>query len=79
MSARLPAYRRVDVGATKEIDVSDAGKGPPITLDLTIELLNMFDMDNTVTYTWQQTGTDFTRIPKRLTPRTLNARARLAF
>ena len=79
MSARLPAYRRVDVGATKQIDVTDTGSRSPVRLDLTIELLNMFDMDNTVTYTWQQTGTDFTRIPKRLTPRTLNARARLTF
>jgi hypothetical protein len=33
-------------------------------------------MDNTVAYTWTQ---DFTRVPKRLTPRTLNARARLTF
>ena len=76
MSARLPAYRRVDVGATKEITVSDAPTGQPVTLDLTLEVLNLFDMDNTVTYTWQG---DWTRVPKRLTPRTLNARARLTF
>ena len=74
MSGRLPAYRRVDLGATKEIDVSSGQQ--PVTLDLTLEVLNLFDMDNTVTYTWQG---DWSRVPKRLTPRTLNARARLTF
>jgi hypothetical protein len=76
MRGRLPAYRRVDVGATKEIELVGDGIGGPVTLDLTLEVLNLFDMDNTVAYTW--TG-DFERIPKRLTPRTLNARLRLTF
>jgi hypothetical protein len=77
MSARLPAYRRVDLGVTKEVDLVDSGiASRPVTLDLTLEVLNVFDMDNTVTYTWEG---DWTRVPKRLTPRTLNARARLTF
>jgi len=76
MAGRLPAYRRVDVGATKEIELATKGIGKPVTLDLTLEVLNLFDMDNTVAYTWTQ---DFTRVPKRLTPRTLNVRARLTF
>ncbi len=76
MQGRLPAYRRVDVGATKEIELAEEGIGGPVRLDLTLEVLNLFDMDNTVAYTWTQ---DFTRVPKRLTPRTLNARLRLTF
>jgi outer membrane receptor for ferrienterochelin and colicin len=76
MQGRLPAYRRVDVGATKELVLAEEGIGNPVTLDLTLEVLNLFDMDNTVAYTWTE---DFTRVPKRLTPRMLNARVRLNF
>ncbi|MFP4229098.1 MAG: TonB-dependent receptor [Salinivenus sp.] len=76
MGGRLPAYRRVDVGATKEIEVLEDGISAPITLDLTLEVLNLFDMDNTVDYAWTR---NFERVPKRLTPRTLNVRAHLTF
>lgn len=76
MRDRLPAYRRVDVGATKEIEVLENGIAAPVTLDVTVEILNLFDMDNAVAYSWTE---DFTRVPKRLTPRTLNARLRLGF
>jgi Outer membrane receptor for ferrienterochelin and colicins len=76
MSGRLPAYRRVDVGATKRIEVAESGIGGPVHLELTLELLNMFDMDNTVDYSWTR---GFERVPKRLTPRTLNARLHLTF
>mgnify|MGYP006278936343 CR=1 FL=1 len=76
MRGRLPAYRRVDLGATKEIELVENGISKPVTLDLTLEVLNLFDMDNTVAYTWTE---DFSRVPKRLTPRALNARVRLTF
>jgi hypothetical protein len=64
------------VGATKEIELAEEGIGQPINLELTLEVLNLFDMENTVAYSWTE---DFTRVPKRLTPRTLNVRARLTF
>lgn len=77
MSRRITSYRRIDIGATKEITVLENGIGQtPIQIDLTLEVLNMFDMDNTVTYSWEG---DWTRVPKRLTPRTLNARLRMTF
>jgi outer membrane receptor for ferrienterochelin and colicin len=76
MGGRLPAYRRVDVGATKEIELAREGIAEPVDLELTLEVLNLFDMENTVAYSWTE---DFTRVPKRLTPRTLNVRARLTF
>ena len=79
MGGRLPAYRRVDVGATKEIELAEEGIGNPVNLELTLEVLNLFDMENTVAYSWTGTGANITRIPKRLTPRTLNVRARLTF
>ncbi|MCS4176672.1 hypothetical protein GGP96_001394 [Salinibacter ruber] len=76
MSGRLPAYRRVDVGATKRIELVQNGIGGPVHLELTLEVLNLFDMDNTVDYSWTQ---GYERVPKRLTPRTLNARLHLTF
>jgi len=76
MGQRLPAYRRVDVGATKEIELFEEGISGPVDLDLTFEVLNLFDMENTVDFTFTQ---DFTRVPKRLTPRTFNVRAHLTF
>lgn len=80
MAGRLSPYRRVDLGATKEIVVADEGLPHPIRLDLTLEVLNIFDMTNTVSYTWVPDGrNEWTRIPKRLTPRTLNVRVRVAF
>ena len=76
MGGRLPAYRRVDVGATKRIEVVENGIGGPVNLELTLEVLNLFDMDNTVDYDWTN---NFQRVPTRLTPRTLNARLHLTF
>ncbi len=76
MSGRLPAYRRVDVGATKRVELAKNGIGEPVHLELTLEVLNLFDMDNTVDYSWTK---GFERVPKRLTPRALNARLHLTF
>ncbi len=74
---RYPPYRRVDIGATRELKLS---RHPDLNLELTAELLNVFDMVNTVAYTWIS-GTDGTwqRVPTHLTPRTFNLRARIAF
>jgi outer membrane receptor for ferrienterochelin and colicin len=79
LAFRLPAYRRVDLGATKRLTLVEEGIAEPVTLDLTVEVLNLFDMDNTVAYSWTGENQDITRVPTRLTPRTLNARVRLNF
>ena len=79
MGSRLPAYRRVDVGATKILELAEKGIAHPVDLELTMEVLNLFDMENTVAYAWTGSGADITRVPQRLTPRTLNFRARLTF
>ncbi len=72
-SARYPPYRRVDLGITKVV-----GVGAGLRLELTAELLNAFDMANTVAYAWTPGGDGiWERIPTRLTPRTFNVRARV--
>jgi hypothetical protein len=76
MDGRYPEYRRVDVGATKIIRLFDRAVSGPMTMTLTAEVLNLFDMTNTVAYNWDA---DFNRIPTHLTPRALNVRMRLKF
>src|SRR5690606_3955067 len=78
-SARYPEYRRIDMGVTKRLTLSDDARHP-FNLEVTAELLNVFDMTNTVAYSWVPGGDGiWQRIPTRLTPRTFNLRARLAF
>ncbi len=80
MSARYPEYQRVDLGATKTLELTQLPDGRPVHVELTAELLNVFDMTNTVDYTWipGQNGI-WKRIPTRLTPRTFNVRLRVQF
>jgi hypothetical protein len=80
MSARYPEYQRVDMGAAKTLELTRLPDGRPLQLELTAELLNVFDMTNTVDYTWipGQNGI-WKRIPTRLTPRTVNVRLRVQF
>ncbi len=78
-SARFTEYMRVDLGVTKTIYVTGDSDGG-VRLNLTGELLNAFDMVNTVAYSWVPGGDGvWRRIPTRLTPRTINVRARLEF
>ncbi len=80
LSARYPRYFRFDVGATKQLVVFDRGLSRPVTLELTGELLNVFNMINTVSYSWVPDASGiWNRIPTRLTPRTVNVRLRLEF
>ncbi len=80
-SARYPEFRRIDLGVTKYVTVAEQGLGgSPLKLELTAELLNVFDMTNTVAYAWIPDGEGiWRRVPTRLTPRTFNVRLRLAF
>lgn len=78
-SARFTEYMRVDLGVTKTIQVTGDQSGG-VRLNLTGELLNAFDMVNTVAYSWVPGGDGiWRRIPTRLTPRTFNVRLRLEF
>lgn len=78
-AARYPEYRRFDMGLTREAQLGLAlAGGQPMTLELTAEVLNVFDMTNTIAYSWIA-GADgiWERIPTRLTPRQLNVRLRV--
>lgn len=77
-SARYPRYFRFDMGITKELVVAEGKR--PLNLDVTFEILNVFNMTNTVSYTWVPDAAGiWRRVPTRLTPRTINVRARLEF
>ena len=79
-SARYQRYFRFDMGATKEVVVSEKGLGNPIRLELTGEILNVFNMINTVAYSWIPRGDGiWVRTPTRLTPRTVNVRMAIKF
>ena len=79
-SARYPEYRRIDFGVTKYITVSEKALNNPLRLELTAELLNVFDMVNTVAYAWIPDAQGvWQRVPTRLTPRTFNVRLRATF
>ncbi len=73
---RLPQYRRVDVGVTKLLTVLEKGISRPVRLELTAEILNLFDMVNTVAFSWDG---NFNRTPIHLTPRTINVRLQIEF
>lgn len=77
-STRYPEFRRVDFGTTKIIKLTNKPK--PLHLEITAEVLNVFDIVNTVTYSWLPDATGiWQRIPTRLTPRTINLRLRTSF
>ena len=79
-SARFTHYMRFDMGLSKTVAAFERRGGKAVQLQATAELLNVFDMVNTVAYTWTPgSGGQWARIPTRLTPRTLNARLRVEF
>ncbi len=76
---RLPPYRRVDIGLSKQIIGSEAIQ--PKTgffsgfrsLYVTLEILNLLSVDNTISYTYVRdvNGNSYS-VPNYLTPRQLN-------
>ena len=79
-SARYQRYFRFDMGVTKEVVVVEKGLNNPVRLELTGEILNVFNMVNTVAYSWiPRSDGIWTRVPTRLTPRTINVRMGLRF
>ncbi len=78
LSDQYPPYQRVDMGATKKLTLFKPKNGKPITLGITGEILNVFDHQNVISYQWIADVTGrWNRIPTRLTPRTVNVRARI--
>jgi hypothetical protein len=78
--ARFDRYFRFDMGTTFEIPLFGSADNNPVMLQLTGEILNVFDMVNEVAYSWvPDLNGIWNRIPTRLTPRTINLRARIEF
>ncbi len=79
-AGRYPAYFRFDMGATKRVNVGRGPTGNPMSLKLTAEVLNVFNMKNTIRFDFVADGNGFFNgVPTRLTPRTINVRLRLDF
>lgn len=79
-SARYQRYFRFDMGITKEVVITERNNGVPVRMELTGEILNVFNMVNTVAYSWiPRSDGILTRIPTRLTPRTINVRLGVRF
>lgn len=82
-SQRFLEYKRADLGVTKSLQIkrkSTADNNLLPKLALSLEVLNIFDMKNTISYTWIDPGTHlWERVPTRLTPRTFNTRLRVQF
>jgi len=77
-SAKFPEFRRVDFGTTKIIQLTNRPR--PLNLEITAEVLNVFDIVNTVTYSWLPDATGiWQRIPTRLTPLTINLGLRISY
>jgi hypothetical protein len=77
-SARYTRFFRFDMGVSKTI--IPVRTNSQLSMELTAEILNVFDMVNTVSYTWvPDVSGIWQRIPTRLTPRTFNLRASIRF
>jgi len=88
---RLPPYRRVDVGLSKVIKREDkaiSAKNPLRFFKqawITLELLNMLNIENTVSYMWlrtvgyQSVNPGWYAVPNYLTPRLLNLKLTCKF
>ncbi|MFM2286276.1 MAG: hypothetical protein RLZZ543_1773 [Bacteroidota bacterium] len=83
---RVPSYRRVDIGVSKQF--IRAGKPLPKTsplhslktLTLSLEVFNLLGVNNTVSYIWIKDVTNRTYgIPNYLTNRLLNVRLQASF
>lgn len=72
-AARFPEYKRVDVGLTRQVALA-----PGWRAYASAEVLNLFDMVNTIAYAWYVDAQGaWQRVPTRLTPRLVNFRLRL--
>lgn len=77
-SARYTRFFRFDMGVTKKITPTQTNSR--VAIEVTAEFLNVFNMVNTVSYTWVPDASGiWQRIPTRLTPRTFNVRATVRF
>jgi hypothetical protein len=76
---RMPSYRRVDIGFSKQLigQFSSFKKGNPLnsieSMWISLEVFNLLQVNNTISYIWvtDVSGTQYA-VPNFLTPRQLN-------
>ena len=87
---RIPAYRRVDLGISKQLlrDKDDKRKGLGLkkpfdhleNIWLSLEVFNLLQVNNTISYLWIRDVTDRTyAVPNYLTNRQVNLRLQVRF
>jgi len=76
---RLPPYRRVDIGLSKQFIGAEASRPKKgffkgfKSLWVTAEILNLLQVDNTISYTWvKDFNGNYYGVPNYLTPRQIN-------
>ncbi len=81
---RMPAYRRVDVGFSKQL-ISEGGDKPKSLQKIknswiSVEVFNLLQINNTISYIWiaDVTGRKYA-VPNYLTPRQINVRLFVQF
>jgi hypothetical protein len=83
---RIPAYRRVDIGFSKELKGENTKLKPnnPFrffkTIWITLDVFNLLQINNTISYIWvtDVTGRQYA-VPNYLTPRQLNLKLIMQF
>ena len=80
---RMPGYKRVDLGLAKDFAIDARGQQKRSRLrmaKLGIEIFNLFDIANTVSYFWvSDTDNRSYGVPNYLTSRRVNAKFTLEF
>ncbi len=80
---RYPAYRRVDIGFSKDLMPKEPGKGlfgKFSSAVISLEVWNLLDINNTISYTWikESSGRQY-GVPNYLTSRRLNLKLAFTF
>ena len=83
---RIPPYRRVDIGFSKQLIGGSSNFGPKNPLKyiksawISLEVFNLFQIANTISYIWvkDKDGKEYA-VPNYLTPRLINLRLAVTF
>ena len=85
-SSRYPAYRRVDIGFSKQLisEASSFSKGNPLryvkNMFVSVDVFNLLDIPNVISYTWvKYIDNYYYGVPNYLTPRYVNVKLVMEF
>ena len=85
-TGRYPAYRRVDIGFSKQLisEASSFSKGNPLhyikNMFVSVDVFNLFDIANVISYNWvKYIDNCYYGVPNYLTPRYVNVKLLMEF